>query len=172
MPSALRFAFGSTVCPAARDMPRARQAANTSSISYIAIPAKAFETNWQYLTNNLVAVLGLMFVAVWIVPLLRRLDLMSVFSYLETRFHPAIRMLASGLFMLTQLGSRMSVILFLPSLAMGVRRLHDTDRSGWWWLIVFIPFVGIIVLIVFWCFEGTRGPNRFGPDPLGALAAA
>ena len=92
-------------------------AANTSSISYIAIPAKAFETNWQYLTNNLIAVLGLMFVAVWIVPLLRRLDLMSVFSYLETRFHPAIRMLASGLFMLTQLGSRMSVILFLPSLA-------------------------------------------------------
>jgi SSS family transporter len=92
-------------------------AANTSSISYIAIPAKAFETNWQYMTNNLIAVLGLMFVAVWIVPLLRRLDLMSVFSYLETRFHPAIRMLASGLFMLTQLGSRMSVILYLPSLA-------------------------------------------------------
>ncbi len=92
-------------------------AANTSSISYIAIPAKAFETNWQYMTNNLIAVLGLMFVAVWIVPLLRRLDLMSVFSYLETRFHPAIRMLASALFMLTQLGSRMSVILFLPSLA-------------------------------------------------------
>lgn len=92
-------------------------AANTSSISYIAIPAKAFETNWQYLTNNLVAVLALMFVAVWIVPLLRRLDLMSVFSYLETRFHPAIRMLASGLFIVTQLGSRMSVILFLPSLA-------------------------------------------------------
>jgi len=92
-------------------------AANTSSISYIAIPAKAFETNWQYMTNNLIAVLGLMFVAVYIVPLLRRLDLMSVFSYLETRFHPAIRMLSSGLFMLTQLGSRMSVILYLPSLA-------------------------------------------------------
>jgi hypothetical protein len=55
-------------------------AANTSSISYIAIPAKAFETNWQYMTNNLVAVVALMFVAVWIVPLLRRLDLMSVFS--------------------------------------------------------------------------------------------
>ncbi|NRF65825.1 sodium:solute symporter [Aquincola sp. S2] len=92
-------------------------AANTSSISYIAIPAKAFETNWQYLTNNLVAVIGLMFVAVWIVPLLRRLDLMSVFSYLETRFHPAIRMLSSALCILVQLGSRMSVILFLPSLA-------------------------------------------------------
>lgn len=92
-------------------------AANTSSISFIAIPAKAFETNWQYLTNNLIAVFGLMFVAVWIVPLLRRLDLMSVFSYLETRFHPGIRMLASALCILTQIGSRMSVILFLPALA-------------------------------------------------------
>lgn len=92
-------------------------AANTSSISFIAIPAKAFESNWQYLTNNLIAVIGLMFVAVWIVPLLRRLDLMSVFSYLETRFHPAIRMLASALCILTQIGSRMSVILFLPALA-------------------------------------------------------
>lgn len=92
-------------------------AANTSSISFIAIPAKAFETNWQYLTNNLIAVLGLMFVAVWIVPLLRRLDLMSVFSYLETRFHPAIRMLASALCIVMQIGSRMSVILFLPALA-------------------------------------------------------
>ncbi|HVF15681.1 MAG TPA: hypothetical protein VNA21_02185, partial [Steroidobacteraceae bacterium] len=86
-------------------------AANTSSISYIAIPAKAFETNWQYLTNNLVAVLGLMFVAVWIVPLLRRLDLMSVFQYLETRFHPVIRTLASALYMAVQIGSSMSVIL-------------------------------------------------------------
>ncbi|KAF1685846.1 sodium:solute symporter [Pseudoxanthomonas broegbernensis] len=92
-------------------------ATNTSSISYIAIPAKAFETNWQYLTNNLMAVLGLVFVAIWIVPLLRRLDLMSVFTYLETRFHPAIRMLASLLCIVMQIGSRLSVILFLPSLA-------------------------------------------------------
>ncbi|MET0807143.1 MAG: sodium:solute symporter [Pseudoxanthomonas sp.] len=92
-------------------------AANTSSISFIAIPAKAFETNWQYLTNNLIAVIGLMFVAVWIVPLLRRLNLMSVFSYLETRFHPAIRMLASALCIVMQIGSRMSVVLFLPALA-------------------------------------------------------
>ncbi|WP_448129794.1 sodium:solute symporter family transporter [Stenotrophomonas rhizophila] len=92
-------------------------ATNTSSISFIAIPAKAFDTNWQYLTNNLIAVVGLMFVAVWIVPLLRRLDLMSVFSYLETRFHPAIRMLSSALCIVMQIGSRMSVILFLPALA-------------------------------------------------------
>lgn len=92
-------------------------AANTSSISFIAIPAKAFETNWQYMANNLIAVFGLIFVAIWIVPLLRRLDLMSVFSYLETRFHPLIRMLASALCVFVQIGSRMSVILFLPALA-------------------------------------------------------
>lgn len=104
-------------------------AANTSSISYIAIPAKAFETNWQYLTNNLVAVLGLMFVAVWIVPVLRRLDLMSVFQYLETRFHPLIRTLASALFMAVQIGSRMSVILFLPSLAIATMTGIDVTWS-------------------------------------------
>ena len=92
-------------------------ATNTSSISFIAIPAKAFDTNWQYMTNNLMAVIGLTFVAVWIVPLLRRLDLMSVFSYLETRFHPAIRMLSSALCIVMQVGARMSVILFLPALA-------------------------------------------------------
>jgi SSS family solute:Na+ symporter len=104
-------------------------AANTSSISYIAIPAKAFETNWQYLTNNLVAVLGLMFVAIWIVPLLRRLDLMSVFQYLETRFHPVIRTLASALCICVQLGSRMSVILFLPSLAIATMTGIDVTWS-------------------------------------------
>jgi uncharacterized membrane protein YhaH (DUF805 family) len=65
-----------------------------------------------------------------------------------------------------------SLVTFLPSLAMGVRRLHDTDRSGWWWLLSFIPLIGIIVLIVFWCSAGTRGPNRFGPDPLGEPGAA
>ncbi len=106
-------------------------ATNTSSISFIAIPAKAFETNWQYLTNNLIAVFGLMFVAVWIVPLLRRLDLMSVFSYLETRFHPAIRMLASALCIVMQIGSRMSVILFLPALAIATITGIDVVWSIW-----------------------------------------
>ena len=55
--------------------------------------------------------------------------------------------------------------MFLPSLAMYIRRLHDVDRSGWWLLLAFVPLIGIIVLIVWWCTEGTRGPNRFGPDP-------
>lgn len=104
-------------------------AANTSSISYIAIPAKAFETNWQYMTNNLIAVVALTFVAVAIVPLLRRLNLMSVFHYLEIRFHPAIRMLASLICILVQIGSRMSVILLLPSLAIATITGIDVSYS-------------------------------------------
>lgn len=58
-----------------------------------------------------------------------------------------------------------SLGLFLPGLAVSVRRLHDVDRSGWWVLLAFIPLIGIIVLIVWWATEGTRGPNRFGTDP-------
>lgn len=49
----------------------------------------------------------------------------------------------------------------IPSLAVGARRLHDIDRSGWWQLIMFIPVLGIVVLIVFWCLRGTDGPNRY-----------
>jgi uncharacterized membrane protein YhaH (DUF805 family) len=48
------------------------------------------------------------------------------------------------------------------SLPLGVRRLHDINRSGWWLLIGLVPFVGWIVLIVFACLPGTPGPNRFG----------
>lgn len=55
--------------------------------------------------------------------------------------------------------------MLLPSLAVGIRRLHDTDRSGWWLLIGLIPLIGTIVLLVFYCSDGTKGPNRFGPDP-------
>jgi len=54
----------------------------------------------------------------------------------------------------------------VPSLAVGARRLHDTDRSGWWQLIIFIPIIGFIVLVIFFAMEGHRGPNRFGEDPI------
>ncbi|MFG2048276.1 DUF805 domain-containing protein [Micromonospora sp. NPDC048935] len=58
-----------------------------------------------------------------------------------------------------------SLVLLLPSLAVAVRRLHDTDRTGWWLLIALVPVVGAIVLIVFFVLEGTPGANRFGPSP-------
>ena len=58
-----------------------------------------------------------------------------------------------------------SLAILLPSIGLGIRRLHDTDRSGWWLLIGLIPLVGAIVLIVFAAQEGTKGNNQFGPDP-------
>ena len=54
--------------------------------------------------------------------------------------------------------------LFVPGLAVAVRRLHDTGKSGWWLLIVFIPFVGI-ALLVFMCMDSEPGTNAFGPNP-------
>lgn len=57
------------------------------------------------------------------------------------------------------------IAIILPYLAVIIRRLHDTDRSGWWVLIAFIPIVGVIVLLVFLILDGTRGENRYGPDP-------
>ncbi|MEO8531048.1 MAG: DUF805 domain-containing protein [Deltaproteobacteria bacterium] len=54
---------------------------------------------------------------------------------------------------------------FLPGLAVSVRRLHDTDRSGWWILLWLIPLVGWIILIVWFATKGTSGTNRFGADP-------
>jgi uncharacterized membrane protein YhaH (DUF805 family) len=61
---------------------------------------------------------------------------------------------------------------FLPNLAVLVRRLHDTDRSGWWVLIGLIPLIGAIVLIVFACLD-SGPPNKYGqgPDDRGDLPA-
>ena len=62
--------------------------------------------------------------------------------------------------------------LLVPSIAAGVRRLHDGDRSGWWMLIVLVPIIGAIVLLVFFLLEGTRGSNQYGSDPKGAQETA
>jgi uncharacterized membrane protein YhaH (DUF805 family) len=62
-----------------------------------------------------------------------------------------------------------SLVLFLPGLAVSMRRLHDIDRTGWWWLIAF-TVIGIILLLVWACTRGTAGANRYGPDPLAGAA--
>ncbi|MFB4423190.1 DUF805 domain-containing protein [Streptomyces sp. QL37] len=53
----------------------------------------------------------------------------------------------------------------IPTIAVVVRRLHDTGRSGWWILISFVPLVGGIILLVFMCTEGAREVNEYGPNP-------
>ena len=61
------------------------------------------------------------------------------------------------------LGTIVSLGTIIPSLSVAARRLHDTDRSGWWQLLVFVPLIGAIVLIVWYATAGTPGTNRFGP---------
>ncbi|MFI5963813.1 DUF805 domain-containing protein [Streptomyces asoensis] len=63
------------------------------------------------------------------------------------------------------LGILYTLAVLLPSLGVAVRRLHDTDRSGWWILIGLIPLVGAIILIVFLATEGKQEPNQYGPNP-------
>jgi uncharacterized membrane protein YhaH (DUF805 family) len=60
---------------------------------------------------------------------------------------------------------------FLPSISVSVRRLHDTDRNGWWFLLSLLPIIGIIVLIVWWIQKGTPGANQYGPPPASRTAS-
>lgn len=68
------------------------------------------------------------------------------------------------------LSSLFSLAVLIPSIAVGVRRLHDTSRSGWWLLISFIPVIGTIVLIVFFVQDSTPGDNAYGPNPKGVAS--
>src|SRR3954465_374504 len=94
------------------------------------------------------------------------------------------RFIASGGYFYSPgaLGLIYGLAVLVPTLAVGVRRLHDTDKSGWWWLLWLIPIVGQIILIVFWALDGTRAPNRsarapreagpVGPPPGGSPQAS
>jgi len=64
-------------------------------------------------------------------------------------------------------GLLVALALFIPSLAVTVRRLHDTGRSGWWILVGLIPLVGFIVLLVFEVQDSQPGTNNYGPSPKG-----
>ena len=76
-----------------------------------------------------------------------------------------VGMVLTGLLMIFLLA------IIVPSLAVTFRRLHDTNRSAWWLLIVFLPAIGSLVLFVFYLLPGTAGANRFGPDPKGSEIA-
>src|SRR5689334_24533146 len=74
-------------------------------------------------------------------------------------FYPIVR---EGLFPLESIAE---LGFALPAIAVSTRRLHDIDRTGWWFLIAF-TVVGTFWLLVWWCNKGKTGRNRFGPDPL------
>lgn len=75
---------------------------------------------------------------------------------LGTSAEPAEPGILSSIFVLAML---------IPSFSVGVRRLHDTGRSGWWMLLSFVPLIGTIVLLVFTLQDSEPGENRYGPNP-------
>ena len=58
-----------------------------------------------------------------------------------------------------------TLAMLLPSIAVGVRRLHDIGRTGWWMLISLIPLIGVLVLIVFFVQDSEPKENQYGPNP-------
>jgi len=100
-----------------------------------------------------------------IVTMVLYVPMLSVGMNFETGEPNAIGGLVMLVLVLVWLG------LFIPSLAVLIRRLHDTNRSGWWVLISLLPLVGGLVLFIFTVLNGTVGPNRFGSDPKAESSA-
>ncbi len=73
--------------------------------------------------------------------------------------------------MVSMLSVVFALALFIPTIAVSIRRLHDTDRSGWWMLLGMIPLVNFYVLYLL-IIEGTQGPNRFGDSPVAMIPNA
>jgi uncharacterized membrane protein YhaH (DUF805 family) len=64
-----------------------------------------------------------------------------------------------------------ALALLLPNLSVAIRRLHDTDHTGWWVLIGLIPIIGFIVLLIFYLRQSDPGENRYGPPPADGVPA-
>jgi uncharacterized membrane protein YhaH (DUF805 family) len=87
-------------------------------------------------------------------------------------YDAATETFGAGVYVVSSLVSLVWLALVLPTLAVMVRRLHDEDRSGFFWFLGLIPLVGGIIMIVLYALPGTAGPNGFGPDPRLAQARA
>ncbi|QPM90725.1 DUF805 domain-containing protein [Pseudooceanicola algae] len=74
---------------------------------------------------------------------------------------------ASGFSLIDILSIIFGLVVLLPAICVGGRRLHDRDKSAWWLLLAVIPVIGTIILLIWMAMKGTDGPNRFGADPLG-----
>ncbi len=95
---------------------------------------------WSFFLINLAIILAL-----------RRLDILL--GTWDSDSHVG---LVSGVFQVATL---------IPTIAVSIRRLHDTNRNGWWYVMIFIPFVGWIPLFIFLAQDGQPGENRYGPSP-------
>jgi len=102
---------------------------------------------WYWALFQWLAMVGLMLVS-------------GVFTMAEGSEPPMTGMTMIGVFF---------IAMILPTIAVSVRRMHDMDRVGWWILVALVPYIGGLILFVWFMFPGTSGRNRFGPDPLGGF---
>jgi uncharacterized membrane protein YhaH (DUF805 family) len=109
---------------------------------------------WMFALMNYLIIIGYCVVVIIIMALF----VLTELDQGELLFHQMFMMLVNLLIYYM-------LVCILPSLAVTVRRLHDTGRSGWNYLLVLIPIVGAIILFVYLVKDGTTGDNQYGPDP-------
>ena len=90
--------------------------------------------------------------------------LFFLFNFIISLFLGVIVGLVGGLWFITTL---YALAVLIPGLAVSVRRLHDTNRSGWWILTGLVPILGWIALLIFYVEDSRPGANQYGPNPKG-----
>ena len=87
-----------------------------------------------------------------------------LFGYLLALLIVFLGMIIDSPELIIGLSSVLSLILLVPGLAVCIRRLHDTGRSGWWYLLVLIPYIGAFALLIIFCLKSSED-NKYGPKP-------
>lgn len=87
-----------------------------------------------------------------------------LFGYLLALLIVLLGMMVDSPELIIGLSSVLSLILLVPGLAVCIRRLHDTGRSGWWYLLVLIPYIGAFALLIIFCLKSDED-NKYGSNP-------
>jgi uncharacterized membrane protein YhaH (DUF805 family) len=116
---------------------------------------------WWYLFSSIVSTILLLPALPWYVDFINSAGSQAADAVVS--LPPVTGMASLGLILSTV----WALAILIPTIAVAVRRLHDTDRTGWWLLLYFLCCFGIgfIILIIFWVLPSTPGPNRYGEGP-------
>jgi uncharacterized membrane protein YhaH (DUF805 family) len=91
------------------------------------------------------------------------------FTLINVAIEIILAVLSQSIGVLGPVEQLFALAILVPSIAVGIRRLHDLDRTGWW-LLIELTGIGLIVLLVWYCMAGTPGSNRFGPPAEARVA--